>query len=127
MCRIRKSETKNCKKQIVHSSHRPKKPRPRMRRPPPRRRPIAASLRAATAAAAAQLPARRRPLELSELLLIDAYDLLLLSSRISRGFCDDAVIVIELRSRRSRRHAERAIHFVLRNDRSRLSQSSKAR
>lgn len=98
-----------------------------MRRPPPRRRFIAAPplqlhVRLPLRAAAQLLLLSRRALVLA-VLLIDAYDLLLLTSRIS---CGD-VVVVDLRRRRSLLHAERAIHFVLRNDLSRLSQSSNAR
>lgn len=56
-------------------------------------------------------------------LLIDAMDFLLTSS-ISRGVVCD---VVALRRRRSLLHVERAIHFVLRNDLSRLNQRSNAR
>lgn len=99
-----------------------------MRRPPPRRRFIAAPplqlhVRLPLRAAAQLLLLLSRRALVLAVLLIDAYDLLLLTSRISRG----DVVVVDLRRRRSLLHAERAIHFVLRNDLSRLSQSSNAR
>jgi hypothetical protein len=102
-----------------------------MRRPPPRRSLIAVHplqvvlpLRAAAQLRLLLVLVRRSALVLLVLLLIDANDLLLLTSSVSRGLCD---VVVDLRRRRSLLHAERAIHFVLRNDVSRLSQRSSAR
>lgn len=86
---------------------------------PPRRRLVAAPplqlkvrlpLQAAAQLLLLLLLLVRRALVLL-VLLIDAKDLLLLISRISRGLCDD--VAGDLRRRRSLLHAERAIHFVL--------------
>ncbi|UKZ95610.1 uncharacterized protein TrAFT101_010438 [Trichoderma asperellum] len=99
-----------------------------MRRPPSRRRLIAApplQLKARLplrAAAQLMLLLLLRSALVLPVLLVDAMDLLLTSSISRDDVCDGG-----LRRRRSLVHAERAIHVVLRNDVSRLSQRSNAR